>query len=131
MKAQQIYAVVAFVCIGSSVMAQENNLAALLQKLNLTNPQTQIEFLGFVDRQTFPASVACLIQGGGPGCDPRTPTIRKVLQKLSANNYQCSSCDFDTQRVLNLFLRSLRQAANPLQCKSLDEGLQLAAPLCT
>ncbi|XP_064105771.1 uncharacterized protein LOC135215209 [Macrobrachium nipponense] len=131
MKAQQFYAVVAFVCIGSSVMAQENNLAALLKKLNLTDPQTQFEFLGYVDPDTFTASVACLIKGGGPGCDPRTPTIRAVLQKLSASNYQCSTCDVDTRRALNLFLRSFRHSATPLQCKSLEDGLQLTAPLCS
>ncbi|XP_064106636.1 uncharacterized protein LOC135215646 [Macrobrachium nipponense] len=137
MKAQQFYAFVAFVCVGSSVMAQEettepeNNLTALLQNLNLTDSQTQRDFLDFVDPKNLPTTITCLIEGGGPDCDPRTAAVRTVLQELSASDYQCSSCDADTQRVLNVLLRGIRQTANPLQCKSLEEGLQLAAHFCS
>ncbi|XP_066967396.1 uncharacterized protein [Macrobrachium rosenbergii] len=132
MKAQQFYAVAALVCIGG-VMTQdthENNLSALLEKLKLTDPQTQLEFLDFVDPKNLPKTLTCLIEGGGANCDPRTGEVRTVLQELSASDYQCSSCDVDTQRVLNILLRSIRQTATPPQCKSLEEGLQLAASFC-
>ncbi|XP_068233065.1 uncharacterized protein [Palaemon carinicauda] len=138
MKAQ-LYTVVAFVCVSGAMAQQENNLTGLLENnltgllenLNLTDPQTQAEFFDFVEPKNLNTTIDCLISGGGDTCDARTGSVRTVLQELSASDYQCTTCDDNTQRVLNILLRDIRQSANPQQCQHLDEGLQLAAPLCS
>ncbi|KAK7077841.1 hypothetical protein SK128_021526 [Halocaridina rubra] len=117
--------------LGSQSLCQESKLSRLLEELHLDDTSTQLQLLKFVRRDEISESLECLMNNGGPGCDPRTPQIRSVLQELATTGYVCGVCSRSVQRAIDAVVRSIRRKVTSEECHSLESTLQLSTPLCT